>query len=60
MSNRTWAEAEDATLQALSKIGDHIERDALKKSYKQVQKDMRAGRTGKYFTLKDKRYRGLG
>ena len=49
----SWEKAREMVSQELAKCGDHVGPDAVQDSYDLVQKDMEAGRGGKYFYLKD-------
>jgi hypothetical protein len=55
----TFDEAKAATVDILAKLGRHVETGTIWGSYKKVQKDMRERRNGRYWNLKDKRYRHL-
>lgn len=56
----SWTDAAERAAQILAAEGRFIEPGTIWESYKTVQRDMRARRTGKYWTLKDRRYRHLG
>lgn len=56
----SWKRAREVVAEELAKCGDHVEPDTVQDSYEMVEDDMKAGHGGKYFLLKDKRYRHLG
>ena len=59
----TWDESYEKASELLASEGSPAAGDpqtVIKKGYQRVQRALRAGRGGKYFFLKDRRYRDLG
>ena len=59
LANLSWAKAYERAARMLTDGGKPVDEETVKKSYARVQRDIDAKRFGKYWILKDKRYRHL-
>jgi hypothetical protein len=53
----TWDEAKAQAVKCLAHLGRHLTKDGVWKAYQKVKRQLRAGHGGRYWNLKDIRYR---